>query len=106
MRKEYYNYVVKLPVLLHELFRGKVADYHFSDMTVVMNLSLIHIYFLCLFFYCREKFIHNFRGGIVFFDFLLIVLAYFLVYSCLLYTSPFLISKLTLSNYPYFIIWN
>lgn len=37
MRKEYYNYVVKLPVLLHELFRGKVADYHFSDMTVVMN---------------------------------------------------------------------
>lgn len=26
MRKEYYNYVVKLPVLLHELFRGKVAD--------------------------------------------------------------------------------
>lgn len=32
MRKEYYNYVVKLPVLLHELFRGKVADYHFSDM--------------------------------------------------------------------------
>ena len=22
MRKEYYNYVVKLPVLLHELFRG------------------------------------------------------------------------------------
>jgi hypothetical protein len=33
MRKEYYNYVVKLPVLLHELFRGKVADYHFSDMT-------------------------------------------------------------------------
>ncbi|MCS2621080.1 hypothetical protein NXW11_24670 [Bacteroides thetaiotaomicron] len=23
MRKEYYNYVVKLPVLLHELFRGK-----------------------------------------------------------------------------------
>lgn len=25
MRKEYYNYVVKLPVLLHELFRGKVA---------------------------------------------------------------------------------
>lgn len=37
MRKEYYNYVVKLPVLLHELFRGKVADHHFSDMTVVMN---------------------------------------------------------------------
>ena len=37
MRQEYYNYVVKLPVLLHELFRGKVADYHFSDMTVVMN---------------------------------------------------------------------
>lgn len=28
MRKEYYNYVVKLPVLL-QLFRGKVADYHF-----------------------------------------------------------------------------
>ena len=26
MRKEYYNYVVKLPVLLHELFRGKVAE--------------------------------------------------------------------------------
>ena len=25
MRKEYYNYVVKLPVLLHELFRGKVG---------------------------------------------------------------------------------
>lgn len=37
MRKEYYNYVVKLPVLLHELFREKVADYHFTDMTVVMN---------------------------------------------------------------------
>lgn len=26
MRKEYYNYVVKLPMLLHELFREKVAD--------------------------------------------------------------------------------
>ena len=39
MRKEYYNYVVKLPVLLHELFRGKVADYHFSDMTVVMKIG-------------------------------------------------------------------
>lgn len=37
MRKEYYNYVVKLPVLLHDLFREKVADYHFTDMTVVMN---------------------------------------------------------------------
>lgn len=37
MRKEYYNYVVKLPVLLHELFRGKVADHHFTDLTVVMN---------------------------------------------------------------------
>lgn len=24
MRKEYYNYVVKLPVLLHELFRGRL----------------------------------------------------------------------------------
>lgn len=37
MRKEYYNYVLKLPVLLHELFREKVADYHFTDMTAVMN---------------------------------------------------------------------
>jgi hypothetical protein len=37
MRKEYYNYVVKLPVLLHDLFRGKVADHHFTDLTVVMN---------------------------------------------------------------------
>lgn len=37
MRKEYYNYVVKLPVLLHELFREKVADHHFTDLTVVMN---------------------------------------------------------------------
>lgn len=37
MRKEYYNYVVKLPVLLHDLFREKVADYHFTDMTVVIN---------------------------------------------------------------------
>lgn len=37
MRKEYYNYAVKLPVLLHELFREKVADHHFTDLTVVMN---------------------------------------------------------------------
>lgn len=37
MRKEYYNYPVKLPVMLHELFRSKVADHHFPDMTVVMN---------------------------------------------------------------------
>ena len=37
MRKEYYNYVVKLPVLLHDLFRCKVADHHFTDLTVVMN---------------------------------------------------------------------
>lgn len=43
MRKEYYNYVVKLPVLLHELFRGKVADYHFSDMIQKMKKSIFLI---------------------------------------------------------------
>lgn len=37
MRKEFYNYVVKIPAVLHEMFRGKVADYHFPDMTAVMN---------------------------------------------------------------------
>ena len=41
MRKEYYNYVVKLPVLLHDLFREKVADYHFTDMTVVDRKSVV-----------------------------------------------------------------
>ncbi|MEY8686881.1 hypothetical protein AB9N12_12375 [Bacteroides sp. AN502(2024)] len=45
MRKEYYNYVVKLPVLLHELFREKVADHHFTDLTVVMN-HLVKSYIL------------------------------------------------------------
>lgn len=37
MRKEYYNYFVKMPAVLHEMFREKVSDYHFSDMRVVMN---------------------------------------------------------------------
>lgn len=41
MRKEYYNYVVKLPVLLHELFRGKVADYHFSDMMCTIRVKRV-----------------------------------------------------------------
>lgn len=45
MRKEYYNYVVKLPVLLHELFRGKVADYHFSDMIyMLLSMALMQAY--------------------------------------------------------------
>lgn len=37
MRKEYYNYIVKMPAVLHEMFREKVSDYHFSDMSAVMN---------------------------------------------------------------------
>lgn len=37
MRKEYYNYFVKMPAVLHELFREKVSDYHFSDMNMVMT---------------------------------------------------------------------
>lgn len=37
MRKEYYNYFVKMPAVLHEMFREKVSDYHFSDMSVVMK---------------------------------------------------------------------
>lgn len=37
MRKEYYNYYVKMPATIHEMFREKISDYHFSDMSVVMN---------------------------------------------------------------------
>lgn len=37
MRKEYYNYFVKMPAMIHDLFREKVSDYHFSDMSAVMN---------------------------------------------------------------------
>lgn len=37
MRKEYYNYFVKMPAVIHEVFREKVSDYHFSDMSAVMN---------------------------------------------------------------------
>lgn len=37
MRKEYYNYTVKMPAVLHEMFREKVSDYHFSNMAAVMN---------------------------------------------------------------------
>lgn len=37
MRKEYYNYAVKMPAVLHEMFREKVSDYHFSNMAAVMN---------------------------------------------------------------------
>ena len=37
MRKEYYNYTVKMPAVLHEMFREKVSDYHFSEMSAVMN---------------------------------------------------------------------
>lgn len=29
MRKEYYNYIVKMPAVLHEMFRQKVYDNHF-----------------------------------------------------------------------------
>lgn len=39
MRKEYYNYAVKMPAFLHEMFRQKVYDNHFSDMKTV----LIHL---------------------------------------------------------------
>ena len=37
MRKEYYNYIVKMPAVLHEMFRQKVYDNHFSDMKTVMT---------------------------------------------------------------------
>jgi hypothetical protein len=37
MRKEYYNYSVKMPAVLHEMFRAKVADYHFPDMNTVIT---------------------------------------------------------------------
>lgn len=37
MRKEYYPYFVKMPATLHELFRAKVSDYHFSDMNTVIT---------------------------------------------------------------------
>lgn len=36
MRKEYFNYSVKMPAFLHEMFRQKVFDNHFSDMKTVM----------------------------------------------------------------------
>lgn len=39
MRKEFYNYAIKMPAFLHELFRQKVYDNHFSDMKTV----LIHL---------------------------------------------------------------
>lgn len=39
MRKEFYNYAIKMPAFLHELFRQKVYDNHFSDMKSV----LIHL---------------------------------------------------------------
>lgn len=37
MRKEFYNYSVKMPAVLHELFREKVSDYHFPDMNTVIT---------------------------------------------------------------------
>ncbi len=43
MRKEYYNYIVKMPAVLHEMFRQKVYDNHFSDMKTVMT-HLINSY--------------------------------------------------------------
>lgn len=44
MRKEYYNYAVKMPAFLHEMFRQKVYDNHFSDMkTVLMHLLKSYI---------------------------------------------------------------
>lgn len=43
MRKEYYNYIVKMPAVLHEMFRQKVYDNHFLDMKTVMT-HLINSY--------------------------------------------------------------
>lgn len=45
MRKEYYNYAVKMPAFLHEMFRQKVYDNHFSDMKTVL-IHLLKSYIL------------------------------------------------------------
>lgn len=47
MRKEYYNYAVKMPAIIHELFSSKVSDFHFSDMTTVMNHLVISYIRMC-----------------------------------------------------------
>lgn len=40
MRKEYYNYMVKMPAVIHEIFRQKVFDNHFLDMKTVVTYLL------------------------------------------------------------------
>lgn len=40
MRKEYYNYMVKMPAVIHEMFRQKVFDNHFLDMKTVITYLL------------------------------------------------------------------
>lgn len=40
MRKEYYNYSVKMPAVIHEMFRQKVFDNHFLDMKTVITYLL------------------------------------------------------------------
>lgn len=47
MRKEYYNYLVKMPAVLHEMFRTKVADYHFSDMNTVITYLITSYASMC-----------------------------------------------------------
>ena len=47
MRKEYYNYFVKMPAVIHEMFREKVSDYHFSDMSAVMNHLIASYICMC-----------------------------------------------------------
>ena len=47
MRKEYYNYFVKMPAVVHEMFREKVSDYHFSDMSAVMNHLIASYICMC-----------------------------------------------------------
>lgn len=40
MRNEYYNYSVKMPLVIHEIFRQKVYDNHFQDMKTVITYLL------------------------------------------------------------------
>lgn len=47
MRKEYYNYSVKMPAVLHEMFRAKVADYHFTDMNIVITYLITSYASMC-----------------------------------------------------------
>lgn len=47
MRKEYYNYSVKMPAVLHEMFRAKVADYHFTDMNTVITYLITSYASMC-----------------------------------------------------------